>query len=311
MLVSLIVPVHNAEKYLEKCLESLLVQTFSDFEILLVENNSTDNSPLIIDKYVKKHSKLIRRLNCAEKGAGAARNLGVEHAKGRYFWFIDADDYIAPDAVQKLFDLAEKDAVDFCMLDIEYVFPNSTKTKHLTALDSTDKTALKNLVRYGAGPYQFFIRRDFWSQNHLAFKPGIIHEDMELIPAFALFVKKFNSCHEPLYFYVQNENSVLHQQAWNGKPFDIFPALESLYTRFKSEKAVTKYHAELEYFFIWNLLVDSAEDFKRFKEGHPGFKRSRTTLKKYFPNWRKNPYLKQKPLSYRLRRRLAYHGIVI
>lgn len=316
MLVSLIVPVHNAKNYLEKCLDSLLAQTFlktnpGQLEIILVENNSTDQSASIIDQYTKKHSKIIRRLNCKEKGAGAARNFGVSHARGKYFWFIDADDYIAPDAVQKLFSESEKEPVDFCMLDIEYVFPGSTKTKHLTALDSADKNALKNLVRYGAGPYQFFIRRDFWNQNHLAFKPTIIHEDMELIPAFALFTQKFTSYHGSIYFYVQHENSVLHQQTWNGKAFDIFPALEGLYGRFKAKKAAQQYHAELEYFFIWNLLVDSAEDFKRFKEGRPGFKRSRLLLKKYFPAWRKNPYLKQKPLSYRIRRRLSYRGIVV
>ncbi len=309
MLVSIVVPVYNSSAYLKRCLDSLLNQTFKkDYEILLVDNGSTDNSTKIIDEYVKKHRQ-IRRLDCAERGAGAARNFGANHAEGKYLWFVDADDYVAETAVETLFETAEKDRSDFCMLDIEY--KNSARKKHLKALDPSDKDALKKLVRYGAGPYQFFMKRDFWTKNQLAFKPGIIHEDMELIPAFALFVEKFSACHEPLYFYVQNENSVLHPKTWNGKPFDIFPALEGLMARFKAKNAVKKYHAELEYFFIWNLLVDSAEDFKRFKEGRPGFKRSRTMLKKYFPNWRKNPYLHQKPLSYRLRRRLAYHGFVI
>ena len=147
MLVSIVVPVYNSSAYLKRCLDSLLNQTFKkDYEILLVDNGSTDNSTKIIDEYVKKHRQ-IRRLDCAERGAGAARNFGANHAKGKYLWFVDADDYIAETAVETLFETAEKDRSDFCMLDIEY--RNSARKKHLKALDPSDKDALKKLVRYG------------------------------------------------------------------------------------------------------------------------------------------------------------------
>lgn len=316
MLVSLIVPVYNSAEYLENCLKSLLGQTFiktdpGKLEILLVDNGSADNSPEIINRYAAKYPKLIRSLVCTEKGAGAARNFGVSHAKGKYFWFIDADDYIADSAVEKLFDLAKQEASDFIMLTMQYVYPDGSLGKVLPIIDAKSPDAKQHLARYGAGPCQFFMRRDFWTEHQFAFKTNIIHEDMELTPSFAIFVEKFSSIKEPLYFYIQHENSVLHKTTWDGKYFDIFPALEGLYQRFKSAKALKEYHDELEYFFIWNLLVDSAEDFKKFKEGRPGFKRSRTMLKKYFPHWRRNKYLKQKPLTYRIRRRLAYHGFVI
>jgi hypothetical protein len=111
----------------------------------------------------------------------------------------------------------------------------------------------------------------------------------------------------PLYFYRQTPNSVLHRSSWSEHAYDIFPALEGLYGRFKAVQAQKQYHDELEWFFIWNLLIDSAKDFAAFPEGRPGFARSRAMLKKYFPNWRKNRFLREKPLKLRIRVRLNYY----
>ena len=77
--------------------------------------------------------------------------------------------------------------------------------------------------------------------------------------------------------------------------------------RFKEAEAVKTYHDELEWFFIWNLLIDSAKDFEAFPEGRPGFARSRKMLTKYFPNWRKNRFLKAKPIKFRIKVRLNYN----
>ena len=109
-----------------------------------------------------------------------------------------------------------------------------------------------------------------------------------------------------MYIYYQNPDSVLHKKDFNPHIFDIFPALEGLYQRFVKAKAEDKYHDELEWFFIWNLLIDSAKDFGQFPEGKSGFKRSREMLKKYFPKWRNNRFLRQKPIKLQIRVRLNY-----
>ena len=83
--------------------------------------------------------------------------------------------------------------------------------------------------------------------------------------------------------------------------------LKSFYKKFEEAGAETLYHDELEWFFIWNLLIDSAKDFGKFAEGKPGFKRSREMLKKYFPGWRRNKFLRQKPLKLQLLVRLNYY----
>ena len=103
--ISVIVPVYNVEKYLVRCLESLLDQSLSGIEIILVDDGSTDNSSHICDDYAKKH-KNIRVIHKKNQGLGMARNSGLELAKGEYVTFVDSDDYIEKDALKKLYDKA-------------------------------------------------------------------------------------------------------------------------------------------------------------------------------------------------------------
>ena len=314
MLISIIVPVHNAKDYLARGIDSLLGQTFiadhiDDYEILLIENNSTDDSIEIIMKYLANYPKIIRYYKCNARGAAAARNFGVTMAHGVFMWFIDADDYVDTTAVEKLYRAAKKTKADLTMMGAKRIFKNG-HTSYLSAIDPKEKNYKNRFVRYGSGPWQFLIRRNWWIENGFQFKNGIIHEDMELMSSLILYTDNFASVDEPLYYYLENDNSVLHKATWTGEYLDIFPALEGIYNRFKEKGALKKYHDDLEYFFIWNLLFDSAHDFKKFKEGHVGFKMTRKFLKKYFPKWRKNKYFKEKPFLFKLRRRLSYHGIV-
>lgn len=305
MEISIIVPVYNAEKYLERCLDSILksLEGISG-EILTVDNGSTDSSLSILEKYKRKFPKLVRVLQCHTPGAAAVRNYGVLKSHGKYIWFIDADDEITEDAVRKLLEVAKIQDTDMIMLGAKRVFPDHED--YLSPV-STDKTDYKSrFIRYGMGPWQVLIRREWWENHGFKLREGIIHEDMELMSALILYTDKFSSVDEPLYIYYQNTDSVLHKSEFSPHIFDIFPALEGLYERFREAKAEKKYHDELEWFFIWNLLIDSAKDFAKFPEGRPGFSHSREMLKKYFPKWRKNRFLKKKPLRLKVRVRLNY-----
>ena len=139
------------------------------------------------------------------------------------------------------------------------------------------------------------------------FKEGIIHEDMEMISSLILYTDSYSCVNQPLYYYYQTPNSVLHKRSWNEHAYDIFPALRGLYERFETAGAEKQYHDELEWFFIWNLLIDSAKDFARFPEGRDGFKRARKMLQEYFPNWTKKRFLREKSLKLRALVRLNYY----
>jgi len=307
MEISIIIPIYNAEKYLDRCLKTVL-QALGNIngEIILVDNNSTDGSLKIAKDFQKKHLKVVRVLRSNPRGASAARNLGVAKAKGEYIWFVDADDYIAKSAINKLLAAAKRKKADLIMMGANRI-TDGKATSYLSAVDSEDENYKSRFVRYGMGPWQILIRRKWWLQNGFKFKEGIIHEDMELMSALILHTDKFASINEPLYFYCNNPESVLHKKDFSPHIFDIFPALEELYQKFVDAGATEKYHDELEWFFIWNLLIDSAKDFANFKEGRPGFKKSREMMQKYFPKWQRNKFLRQKPLKLQLRVRLNYY----
>ena len=309
MDISIIVPAYNSEKYLERCIDSIemaLKKYSGKGEIILVDNGSTDKSFSIMQKRSEKQSKLIKIDRCTTKGAAAVRNYGAKKARGEFIWFIDADDTIREDAVLKLMKTAKDTKADLVMLGVERVYQDG-HTDYLSAVCPKQPNYRSRFVRYGVGPFQLLIRRAWWEKHGFEFREGRIHEDMELLSALVLYTDSFACVDEPLYSYYQNPESVLHKSKWDPHYFDIFPALEGLYERFEQMGAAKNYHDELEWFFIWNLLIDSAKDFGKFKEGKAGFGRTRKMLKQYFPKWRRNRFLRQKPLKLQLLVRINYH----
>ena len=310
MLLSIIVPVYNAEKYLDRCLSSIfkaVALSKVSTEVLLVDNGSSDNSLFVAEKFTKKSPLRINVFRCETAGAAAVRNFGVSKALGKYIWFVDADDEIALNSVKDLVEVAERKKADLVMMGANRIYPDG-HYDYLSAVDPKKPDFKSRFVRYGAGPWQFLILREWWNSHKFCFKEGIIHEDMEMISSLILYTDRFFCVDKPLYLYYQNPDSVLHKKSWDKHYLDIFPALEGLYARFEKAEAVSKYRDELEWFFIWNLLIDSNKDFSKFPEGKDGFELSRKMLLKYFPEWRKNRFLREKPLKLRIRVRLNYRN---
>ena len=248
--ISIIIPVYNAEKYIRRCLDSILNSLGKiKGEIFVVNNNSTDNSPLILKEYAKNYPKIITVLDCKTVGASAARNMGATKAKGEYLWFIDADDEISQDAIPELLKEAGRKNADFVMPGTDKIQENGEKV-YLPAISPKDPKFKSKFIRRAIGPWQIIIRREWWMKNQFHFKEGIIHEDLELMPSLILYTDNYASVDKPLYYYYWNPNSVLHKAKWDPKYFDIFPALEGLYNRFEANLAIKTYHDELEWFFI-------------------------------------------------------------
>lgn len=122
---SIIVAVYKAEKYLAKCIDSVLEQTFSDFEIILVDDGSPDNSPMICDEYARKDTR-ITVIHKENGGVSSARNVGLGIASGKYLWFVDSDDYILPGVLQRLHDSAAASMPDIVTFDMQVEEKNGT-----------------------------------------------------------------------------------------------------------------------------------------------------------------------------------------
>lgn len=208
-LISIIVPVYKAEKYLPDCLDSILAQTFRDFELILVNDGSPDNSGRICDEYASKDNRInvIHKIN---GGASTARNTGVEAAHGKYIGWVDADDRIAPDMYATLFRLAESYKADIA--DCQY---------YMVKGNIITRSGPDEPVAYGNGDFilrQFFTaqmkpclvtkiyRKEIW--NNIRFPVGRKHQDCYVNIRIALTPQVYVRTPEPLYFYIIRENSI-------------------------------------------------------------------------------------------------------
>ena len=211
--VSVIVPIYNVEKYLEKCLDSLVNQTLEDIEIILVNDGSTDNSGQIAKEYVSKYKEKIVYLEKQNGGLSDARNYGLEYAKGDYISFVDSDDYISKNLYSELVRYMEEDydMVKFGILTVDLKnnkmienkskqFENKTGEEAFDILYKTDKMTE---VAWG-----YLYKASFWKENNFKFTKDMYHEDFGLIPLVILKAKKVASTNILGYYYVQSDKSI-------------------------------------------------------------------------------------------------------
>ena len=122
-MISVIVPVYKVEIYLDKCIESILAQTYKNFELILVDDGSPDRCPMLCDLYAKKYD-MVRVIHKTNGGLSDARNVGVLNAKGEYVTFIDSDDYVAEDYLETLWNLKSKYEAEITVCGIKIIFEN-------------------------------------------------------------------------------------------------------------------------------------------------------------------------------------------
>lgn len=175
MKISVIVPVYNTEKYLHKCVDSILAQTFTDFELLLIDDGSTDNSGKICNEYAAKDNR-VKVFHKENGGVSRARNLGIDNARGEYLSFIDSDDYIRPDMYAELVAVADKYNVDLAVSDIELngkVLNNKTPASRKLEKQEISNKVLPYFTQSdntGAGAYTtMLIKRSVLIENTVRF----------------------------------------------------------------------------------------------------------------------------------------------
>jgi len=207
-LLSIIVPVYNAEKYLAKCLDSILAQTFKDFECILVDDGSVDQSPAICDEYAGR-DKRIQVLHKKNEGASAARNDGIQAASGAYIGFVDSDDAVHPEMYERMYTaiIAEKNDFVCCGYSHKgttYALPNnylnSSQAEIVYTLEKADLfgTIWNKLYKSG-------IIRD----NHIQFAQGYsFGEDFLFNLHYFLFIESGSLIEDILYCYRENDTSI-------------------------------------------------------------------------------------------------------
>lgn len=296
--VSVIVPVYNSVKYINKCVDSLLSQTLEEIEIILVNDASTDKSLDILRDYERQFPEKVKVIDSKiNRRQGGARNLGIEVAKGEYIAFLDSDDYVSVQAYQLMYDKAISTASDIVECQyFEVVGNQEYKKEYRTeAMDLLTEEKKKYLfLNPNFGPiWTKIYKRELLIDNNLRFVEHAVYEDIVFTPLVMMYAKKVELVNLPLYYYVRHEGTTTTSK----KPFS-----EERYKSaqfFKGQSEVrgfsNQYKEEYEYNFvhfgyaglIWPVLNSSVEIKKQY------LPIMREIMRKDFPFYRKNKYFKK------------------
>lgn len=208
---SLIIPAYNVEKYIKKCLDSVLNQTYNNYEIIIINDGSTDNTSKILESY--KSNKKIKIINQENKGLSNARNTGVSNAKGDYILFIDSDDFIEKELLEILNKtIKDEDLVRFQIriLDETNKIIKEYKEEtfnNLNGIEAFNKLSKYNLVELAVC---YAYKKDTFLKNNYKFEEKTYHEDFGLIPYIIISSKKVTSINYIGYNYLQRKNSIMN-----------------------------------------------------------------------------------------------------
>lgn len=293
-LVSIIVPIYNVEKYLDKCIKSIINQTYSNIEIILVDDGSPDRCGQICDAYAKKDPR-IQVLHKKNGGLSDARNEGVKLATGKYLAFVDSDDYIARDLVEKTLSKAEENQCDMVLYDYYYIEPNGREIRSTVVPDnkviSLETEPLLLLAATSACAKLF--RRDFYLNVNCPFPKGIYFEDLATTSIFFMKARRVYYIKEPLYYYINRENSIMTGKNYEKSSHDKILALDYILKAYKNQGLYEKYREELEYLVFANEYFEPSKVLALAGEDGEYLERYRSYLYKKIPDIHKNKYVKQ------------------
>ncbi len=304
--VSVIVPVYNVEMYIAKCLDSLVNQTLKDIEIIVVNDGSPDNSEEIIKKVQEKYKNIIY-LKKENGGLSSARNYGLNFSTGEYISFVDSDDYVSKNMLLEMYNKAKEDNLDILVAGALEINDKTTRVLKPTYNLSSD---YRDYIMANPMACGKLFKRELFKEPFL-FTEGIHYEDLELIPSFIIKTKNIAYINETYYKYIVHKGSIIHQDKFNPKIKDIIKALNNLKKRFEDYNLYNEYKEELEYLYIEHLLYSAPLQIVNFKESKPYIKEFKDIIKKDFPNWRKNKYIKKKSLPFKIVINLSYFNLRI
>ena len=264
--ISVIVPVYNVEAYLKRCVDSVLAQTYTDFELILVDDGSPDNCPAMCDEYAKKDSR-IRVIHQENGGLSAARNAGIDwvfqNSNSEWFSFIDSDDCVHPKYLEVLLNAAENTNTSVAIggyVEFSEDMPPIETVAEPQIRNTEDFFIEKNvnaIVAWG----KLYRRKCF---EEIRYPVGKLHED-EFTTYKILFQEEFISFIDtPLYFYYQNPKSITNQ--WNPKRLDVIDALYEQISFLQEKKLDMAYKWSCRHYFdVANSIVNLAKVSRKRK----------------------------------------------
>ena len=245
--ISIIIPAYNTEKYIKKCLDSIINQTYENKEIIIIDDASTDNTLLEIEKY--QDNDCIKTIkNKENKGQAYSRNKAIKIASGDYIGFIDSDDYVEEDYYEKLINSIYNEQADIAICDIKMINDNNKSEEIHKGCNG--KISTINIINNGiaASPCNKLFKKELIIKY--PFIEGRINEDIAAIIPAIVHAKKVSYVPNNYYYYIQRKNSTQNSN-FNDKRFDIFYTVDECLDRIKD----TKDYNDISQAIIYNQLI--------------------------------------------------------
>lgn len=315
ILLSLIIPVYNSQQTLAYCLDSILNQSYTGYEIVIVNDGSIDDSQQIIEQYAAQYPSIIKFVTKVNSGLGDARNLGIANATGQYIGFVDSDDFVESNyftVIEKILKSQEPDLLIFSykrvykrkpsFLEKRYSFSKYEIVEKIVNIDSHPQI----ICQTENAVWIKIIKRDIVGENQKFLNSLTGTEDFDVSLKWYLKAEKIIFSKEQLYNYVIQNNS-LNTSTKNIA--DFFLVIKSVCKEYQLQGKFESCYSELEILFIKHLLISNMRRMKSstMKNKQALFLALRAELMVYFPNFNSNLYLKQEPFYIRLAVFLSYY----
>lgn len=294
--VSVIVPVYNTEKYLRKCLDSLVNQTLYEVEIVVVNDGSTDGSEVILEEYEKKYSDKFKLMHKGNGGQASARNLALRLCTGEYIGFLDSDDFVNLDMFEKMYNAASTQNADYVACgykDITYEEDAEIVLKEYVA-SKVANTTRDLFVGALVSPFLHLYKREVFEESGVVFPEGYIYEDTAFYLNLIPYIKSVVTLEESLAVRVRHSNSTMSTFK-KERVRHIMPVIQYALDFYKEKGHYDTYRNELEYFCVKVLLCSSLERVCRLHKRSDSMDLAKETLQfisQNFGEYRKNPYFK-------------------
>ena len=274
--VSIIVPVYNAEKSLARCVDSILNQEYRDFELLLMDDGSKDQSGAICDAYAQADARVVV-VHKENSGVSDTRNQGIERAQGTYLQFVDSDDWLTPDATKLMVRAAEETGCDMVIADFYRVAGEMVSRKgdidadHVIGREEFASFMMENPADYYYGVlWNKLYRRDIINAHQIRMDANISWcEDFMFNLEYVRYASSFYALRTPVYYYVKTKGSLVNQKISFSKTVEMklmmFECYNDFYKHVLDEAAYEKKRLQ-----VYRFLVDAAKDGFVFPASIPG-----------------------------------------
>lgn len=302
--ISIVIPVYNVEKYIEKCVFSILEQSFSDFELILVDDGSTDGSLGLLEGFQESSPDKVRVITQQNKGASVARNAGIVESKSDYIMFVDSDDFLEKDMLELMYESAIKNDSDLVLCNAKVVTDEECKfIREWSSGELTQKVQSifenKDLINTVLpAPWGKLYKKELFTQNEISFPLGLRNQDLGTTPRILSHCNRISKVNKPLYNYRYRTGSAM--RTYDYKIMDAAKNLEIVKRYFEKRDLAEEFSEQLEYLFIEHLLFRAIYRVKFVEEDSLRNELTKNiclVLNEEFPNWYKNKNISNLPFK--------------